>query len=63
MGATLVTKDADFVTLRALRERGPAVVWVRTGNTRRRALLERFEAALPSILSALERGEKVVVLT
>ena len=60
-GAVLVTKDADFVALRALaRERGPPVLWVRVGSTTNRRLASVFEAALPAVLAALERGEAVV---
>jgi predicted nuclease of predicted toxin-antitoxin system len=59
-GAILITKDEDFVTMRALRADGPAVVWVRIGNTTRRALLTRFSAVQAAIFSALERGETVV---
>jgi hypothetical protein len=36
--------------------------WIRLRNTRRIALLARFEAALPNILAALERGEPLVEL-
>jgi len=56
----LITKDENFVTMRALRADGPAVVWVRIGNTTRRALLTRFSAVQAAIFSALERGETVV---
>jgi predicted nuclease of predicted toxin-antitoxin system len=58
--AVLVSKDEDFVTMRALRAYGPAVVWVRIGNATRRALITRFAAALPAVLAALERGETIV---
>jgi predicted nuclease of predicted toxin-antitoxin system len=60
MGAVLITKDEDFVTLRALSREGPALVWVRTGNATRRQLLTRLGSVLPAILQALERGETVV---
>lgn len=39
---------------------GPPVVWIRLRNTRRWVLLAWFEAALPRILSALERGETLI---
>ena len=42
IGAVIVTKDEDFVIRRVLQQ-GPAVVWVRIGNTRR---AERFNPAL-----------------
>ena len=60
-GAVLITKDEDFVTIRALsKSGGPAVVWIRIGNTTRRGLIARFSAALPEILAALQRGESVI---
>jgi hypothetical protein len=42
---------------------GPAVVWIRLPNTRRRELLEWFETVMPQILVALERGETLVEVT
>ena len=61
VGAVIVTKDEDFVVRRVLQQ-GPAVVWVRIGNTRRAELLRRIEATFPAIVAALERGETVVEL-
>ena len=59
IGAIIVTKDEDFA-IRRLLQPGPAVVWLRLGNSRRSALLARVEAALQAIVSALERGEAIV---
>ena len=59
-GAALITKDEDFIMMRALNATGPAVIWVRLGNTTRRHLLVRFSAMLPAILAALEKGETVI---
>jgi len=59
VGAVIITKDEDFV-VRQVLESGPAVVWVRIGNTRRAELLRRLETHFASILSALERGETLV---
>jgi predicted nuclease of predicted toxin-antitoxin system len=60
-GAVLITKDEDFVTMRALsRAGGPAIVWVRVGNTTRSALISVFGSVLPEILEAIERGETVI---
>jgi predicted nuclease of predicted toxin-antitoxin system len=61
--AAIVTKDEDFAQRKALASAGPAVVWIRLPNTRRRDLLEWFEALLPQILAALERGETLVEVT
>ncbi len=33
------------------------VVWIRLGNTRREALLQWFEAMLPDVVSAVDRGD------
>lgn len=42
---------------------GPAVVWIRLPNTRRRDLLVWFAAVLPQVLAALQRGETLVEVT
>jgi predicted nuclease of predicted toxin-antitoxin system len=59
-GLVIMTKDEDFVTLRPLQPSGPAVVWVRVGNTTRDALIEVISSALRGIIKALERGETVI---
>jgi hypothetical protein len=48
--------------LKALSDGGPAVVWVRLPNTRRRELIAWFATVLPDILSALARGETLIEL-
>jgi predicted nuclease of predicted toxin-antitoxin system len=62
-GAVLVTKDEDFVMMRALDNDGPPVVWVRIGNTTRRALMEHFASRFPTVIAALERGETIVEIS
>jgi predicted nuclease of predicted toxin-antitoxin system len=63
-GSVLVTKDEDFVTMRALGTAGdPAVIWVRIGNMTKRALIGRFVESLPTILAALKRGESVIQIS
>jgi predicted nuclease of predicted toxin-antitoxin system len=59
-GAVIVTKDEDFAQRKVLREGGPRVVWIRLPNTRRAALLVWFEAVMPSLLEALQRGETLI---
>ena len=61
--AVLITKDEDFVTLGTMKTDGPAIVWIRVGNTRKQALLAWFERLLPSIEQTLARGEKLIELT
>jgi predicted nuclease of predicted toxin-antitoxin system len=60
LGSVIVTKDEDFVTLRAFQSSGPAIVWVRIGNTTRDTLIKVMSSALPAIIAALQRGETVV---
>ena len=59
VGAVIMTKDEDFAVHHILSS-GPAVVWLRVGNTRRAALLKRMDDELGAIVSALERGETLV---
>ena len=59
IGAVIVTKDEDFAVHHILSS-GPAVVWLRLGNTRRSALLERMDDELGAIVTALQRGETLV---
>ncbi len=49
--------------MRTLQPGGPAVVWIRLGNTRRQALLDWFERMLPGTLTALERGDRLIELS
>jgi predicted nuclease of predicted toxin-antitoxin system len=63
-GAVLVSKDEDFVTMRALAgTHAPPIVWVRLGNVTRRALIARLVNDLPNLIAALERGEAIVQLS
>lgn len=59
-GTTIITKDEDFARRKVLAEQGPIVIWIRLPNTRRSELLAWFDAALPDVLSALERGETLI---
>ena len=60
IGARIVTKDEDFVLLQALNPVGPAIAWIRIGNAVRSALLQRLATIWPSVVSAIDRGEKIV---
>jgi len=60
LGAVIVSKDEDFVHLRTLEPEGPALVWVRVGNTTRRELLVWFAQLLPEIERALLTGERLI---
>lgn len=61
--AAIITKDEDFARRKVLTTAGPAVVWIRLPNTRRRELLQWLETVMPQILTALERGETLVEVT
>jgi predicted nuclease of predicted toxin-antitoxin system len=60
MDACVVTKDEDFTLLQALDRAGPAIVWIRIGNAVRSILLQRLPLLWPAVISAIERGEKVI---
>lgn len=59
-GAVIISKDEDFSLLAIQGGIGPQVIWIRTGNIRRVALISWFEKILPSILTAIQRGERVI---
>lgn len=58
--AVLVTKDEDFP--HRLRQGGtaPVILWLRLGNTIRRALLQWFEPLLPQIMEMIGQGEGLI---
>lgn len=58
--AILVTKDKDFSLLRAARDDGPVILWVRIGNADNRTLIAQVLRALPTIAGAIERGESII---
>jgi predicted nuclease of predicted toxin-antitoxin system len=60
-GAVLVTKDEDFFhRFRQNPEGDPVIVWLRIGNTSRRALIAWFEPLLPEIIGLIERGDRLI---
>ena len=58
--AILITKDEDFPLRMRQTPSGPAIVWLRIGNTSRRALLQWFEPMLPQIESLLAQGDRLI---
>nr|WP_246657366.1 DUF5615 family PIN-like protein [Methylocystis sp. B8] len=56
----IVSKDEDFAQRKVMTNAGPQIVWIRRPNTRRRELLVWFEAVLPRMIEALERGEALI---
>ena len=61
--SAIMTKDEDFAQRKVLADNGPAVVWIRLPNTRRRDLLAWCETVLPDVLAALGRGETLIEVT
>jgi predicted nuclease of predicted toxin-antitoxin system len=59
-GATLVTKDEDFLAFSRREPSGPQVVWIRIGNIGSDALWHRIEPVLSEIIDSLETGERIV---
>jgi predicted nuclease of predicted toxin-antitoxin system len=60
IGATLVTKDEDFIALAGREPHGPQVVWIRIGNISNEALWRTIEPLLDEIVEALNSGERIV---
>lgn len=60
VGSVIISKDEDFAQRKVLASEGPALVWVRLPNSRRRELLIWFEQVLPQIDQALRRGESLI---
>jgi predicted nuclease of predicted toxin-antitoxin system len=58
--AILVTKDEDFSHRLRQGSASPVVLWLRIGNTSRRALLHWFEPLLPEIEGLLLLGERLI---
>ena len=59
-GAVILTKDADFATMRMHAANGPVVVWVRLGNTTTVTIISALTSALPDITTAIDAGEVLV---
>ncbi|UFU06613.1 DUF5615 family PIN-like protein [Ruania halotolerans] len=60
--AILITKDDDFSTMAFLSDRAPVLLWIRVGNTRRRALLAWFEPLIDEIVRLIEDRQRLIEL-
>lgn len=58
--AIIITKDEDFPLRMRQAKSSPVIVWLRIGNTSRRALLEWFEPLLPQIESLILQGNRLI---
>lgn len=57
----IVTKNEDFASRSKLAPSGPQVVWLRVGNCSKTELRAWIEPLLPSIIEALEQGDRLVI--
>jgi predicted nuclease of predicted toxin-antitoxin system len=60
LAASVVTKDADFADLARRGQLLPTLVWLRVPNLRNDALWLRVEAALPTIIAAVQAKQSFV---
>lgn len=58
--AVVLTKDADFASLRSSAARGPAVVWLRVGNATTKAMVQWLEPRWSGVEAALKTGRAVI---
>lgn len=58
--AIIFTKDEDFPRRALVSKSAPVIVWLRVGNTSRRALLAWLEPLLAQIEAEVARGESVI---
>jgi predicted nuclease of predicted toxin-antitoxin system len=59
-GFVLISKDDDFFHLSLQHSEAPQLIWIRIGNCRTSALLNKFDSLLPEILKALELKERII---
>ncbi len=60
--AVLITKDEDFPNQALLGGSAPVVVWIRVGNTTRRALLDWFAPLVDRLIAMIDSGERLIEL-
>ena len=58
--AIIVTKDEDFPHRLRQSKSAPVIVWLRIGNTSRRALLKWFESLLPQMEALIVQGDRLI---
>ena len=62
-GATVMTKDSDFVKLQHHRGSPPQVIWLTCGNTSNRNLRNLLILTLSDALKLLSQGEALVEIS
>jgi predicted nuclease of predicted toxin-antitoxin system len=58
--AVIVTKDDDFPHRLSQSVTAPVIVWLRVGNTNRKALLQWFAPLLPEIVQLIQHGDRLI---
>ena len=58
--AVIVTKDEDFLDRWRRQPGGPAVVWLRIGNSANSALLKWFIPLIPAVVERLQSGDRFI---
>jgi predicted nuclease of predicted toxin-antitoxin system len=58
--AVVITKDEDFAEWVRRGRPGPRVVWLRIGNSTKRALFDWLEPLLPAIVRQLQQGDRLI---
>ena len=59
-GAVIVTKDEDFAEWVRRGRPGPQVLWLRIGNSSKRALVTWLEPRWPAMVRQLEQGDRLI---
>jgi len=62
-GATIMSKDQDFIDLVMRHDAPPQIIWVTCGNTSNASLRDLLQRVFPQVLRLLESGEPLVELT
>ncbi len=60
--AVLITKDEDFATMALFETVSPTIIWIRTGNLRRRELLDWFEPLIDRVTKLITEGNRLIEL-
>jgi predicted nuclease of predicted toxin-antitoxin system len=59
----IITKDEDFAIRASVSKISPIIVWVRIGNCPNVKLLAWFERELPSVIAAMQSGNRLVEIS
>jgi predicted nuclease of predicted toxin-antitoxin system len=59
-GAVIATKDEDFPSRALVARQTPVIVWLRIGNSSRKALISWFQPLLPDIEKRINAGETLI---